>query len=109
VTLLHKVTGSGVEKEGVTGGGRWQPVNLKILPDLGTLRRPIWWVAACGPGFVISPLHPASYLVGIKTRGEKKRVVGVLGWQMMMRMILCHTTHAMLCCAGRKYLLFLFW
>jgi len=44
---------------GVTGGGRWQPVNLKILPDLGTLHRPIWWVWLPA-GFVISPPHPAT-------------------------------------------------
>jgi hypothetical protein len=40
----------------VASGDRWPPVNLKLLPDLGTLfavstlRRPIWWVG-CDAGF----------------------------------------------------------
>ena len=109
--FIKSLNGSGVGKEGspaVAGGSRLTLKSFLIWAPC-VVRFGGWLPAGLDLSFLHST-QPASYLVGIKTRGEKnERVVGVLGWQMMMRMILCHTTHAMLCCAGRNYLLFLFW
>jgi hypothetical protein len=85
-------------------GHRLWPVNLKILPDLGTLRRPIWWVAACGPGFVISPPRdpnpaipththtapPGNKNMGVRVKKREGQMI------IMMMTIVCHAMHVAL-------------